>query len=104
MRRVQSYILIGKEQSIENVTWNERSRGKEYRYTGTLVVDGTVYDHVRMRARGGVWRYEMGKNMWKFHFAKSQRLQARDDYGSPYPVTWNKLNLRGPIQQSDYGH
>ena len=104
MRRVQSYFLIGKERSIENVTWDEPDRSKQYRYTGTLVVDGVVYDHVRMRARGGGWRFQMGKNMWKFQFAKSQRLQARDDYGRPYPATWNKLNLRGPIQQAHFGH
>ena len=33
---------------------------------GTLVFDGKVYDHIHYRARGGVWRYAMVKNMWKF--------------------------------------
>lgn len=104
MRRVQSYILIATQQSTENVTWREQLHGSQYIYTGTLVIDGVVYDHVPMRARGGVWRYMYGKNMWKFNFTKDQRLHARDDYGQPYPVAWDKLNLRGPIQQNDYGH
>ncbi len=104
MRRVQPYFLIARDQSVQNVTWREQTGGKEYRYTATLVVDGKVYDHIRMRARGGVWRYAMGKNMWKFDIPKSERLQVLDDYGQPYPVTWNKVNLRACIQQSDYGY
>lgn len=103
MRSVQAYHLIGKKQSIENATWHERSGGGEYKYTGTLVVDGIVYDHVGYRARGGVWRYALGKNQWKFDLNNDQRLAARDDFGQPYPVTWGKLNLRGIIQLGSYG-
>jgi hypothetical protein len=104
MRSVQAYHLLSKASSVENATWREQSGGKEYKYTGTLVFDGQVYDHVRFRARGGVWRYAMGKNMWKFDFNKGHPLQARDDYGHPYRVNWSKLNLRACIQQGDYGH
>jgi hypothetical protein len=102
LSRVQAYHLIGKRQSIENATWNERDAGKEYKYTGTLVADGVVYDHVKYRARGGVWRYAMGKNMWKIDFAPGQRLAAKDDYGGRYPVEWGKLNLRSLIQLGSY--
>ena len=60
MRSVQAYHLICKQRSIENVTWYEPKHGmgpsaSEYKYTATLVADGKVYDHVRIRARGGVW-------------------------------------------------
>ena len=103
MQRVQAYHLIGKRRSIENATWREQSRGKEYKYTGTLVVDGEVFDHVGYRARGGVWRYAMGKNMWKFSLPGDHNLQAKDDFGRPYPVLWNKINLRACIQQGDFG-
>lgn len=103
MQRVQPYHLIGKRRSIENATWREQSPGKEYKYTGTLVVDGEVFDHVGYRARGGVWRYAMGKNMWKISLAGDHNLQAKDDFGRPYPVLWNKINLRACIQQGDYG-
>ena len=104
MRRVQAYHLIGRKTSIENVTWKEQTGGKEYKYTGTLVADGMVYDHVRYRARGGVWRYAMGKNMWKFDLPSDHHLQAQDDFGNPYPVPWSKVNLRSCIQQGNYGH
>jgi hypothetical protein len=103
MQRVQAYHLIGKRRSIENATWREQAGGKEYKYTGTLVVDGEVFDHVGYRARGGVWRYAMGKNMWKFSLPGGHILQARDDFGRPYRVPWNKINLRACIQQGDYG-
>ena len=103
MRRVQAYHLLGKRESVENVTWREQAGGKEYKYTGTLVIDGRVYDHIRYRARGGVWRFAMGKNMWKFDSNKGHSFEVRDDFGRPYPVKWGKLNLRACIDQGDYG-
>ena len=104
MGSVQAYHFVSKSSSVANATWREQSGGKEYKYTGTMVIDGTVYDHIRFRARGGVWRYAMGKNMWKFEFKPGHHLEARDDYGRPYKEKWSKLNLRACIQQGDYGH
>lgn len=103
MQRVQPYFLLGKRRSVENATWREQAQGKEYKYTGTLVVDGEVFDHVGYRARGGVWRYAMGKNMWKISIPGDHDLHAEDDFGRPYPVSWTKINLRACIQQGDYG-
>jgi hypothetical protein len=103
MGRIQAYHLLGKRRSIENATWREQSPGKDYKYTGTLVVDGEVFDHVGYRARGGVWRYAMAKNMWKFSIPGDHGLHAKDDFGRPYSVEWNKINLRACIQQGDYG-
>ncbi len=103
MGQVQTYFLIGKMKDVENATWYQQFSDKEYRYTGTLMANGKVYDHVPFRARGGSWRYAMGKNMWKFNLNKGHHLQAKDDYGEAYPVKWGKLNLRSCIQQGDYG-
>jgi len=103
LNQVQTYHLIAKQRDVENATWYQQNSSKEYLHTGTLVVDGIVYDHVRFRARGGVWRHAMGKNMWKIDFNKGHRLRASDDYGRPYKVPWGKLNLRACIQQGDYG-
>lgn len=75
-----------------------------YRWTGTLVYDGVVYDHIGFRARGGVWRYSMGKNMWKMDFLRGHEFQARDEYGRPLEARWKKLNLGANIQQGDYQH
>ena len=103
MSRIPAYHLLGNRRSIENTTWREQSPGKEYKYTGTLVVDGEVFDHVGYRARGGVWRYAMGKNMWKIFIPGDHTLNAKDDFGRRYPAEWNKINLRACIQQGDYG-
>ena len=107
MGSVQAYHLISKQESVENVTWNERksyssAKASEYLYTGTLVAAGKVYDHIRFRARGGTWRYAMGKNMWKIDFLKGHHLEVRDDWGAKYETKWGKLNLGACIQQGDY--
>jgi hypothetical protein len=106
MRSLPIYQLISKKESVENATWYEQAQfgdaeaRKRYKYTGTFVADdGKVYDHVRFRARGGQWRYSMGKNMWKIDFPRGNHLQARDNYGRPYKAKWEKLNLGACIQQ-----
>lgn len=78
--------------------------GSEYLWDGALVYNGKVYDHIRYRARGGVWRYAMGKNMWKFDFNRGHDFFALDDYGNPYDVGWHKINLSAIIQQGNFWH
>jgi len=78
--------------------------GEDYLWRGTLVYNGEVYDHISYRARGGVWRYAMGKNMWKIDFNRGHDFQAYDNYGQPYSTKWTKLNLGAVIQQGDYWH
>jgi hypothetical protein len=108
MGSVQVYHFIADQRAVENTTWYEPTHVGDdlerhrYRYTGTLVVDGQVYDHVRFRARGGEWRHAMGKNMWKFDFLRGHHLQARDDFGQAYRAKWEKLNLGACIQQANY--
>ena len=104
MRSLPVYHLISKKSDVETCTWFERYTGSDYKWSGTLVYDGKVYDHIRYRARGGVWRYAMGKNMWKFDFNRGHYFQARDDYGNEYETTWDKLNFSACIQQGDYQH
>jgi spore coat protein CotH len=104
MNALPVYHLISRNDDVEACTWRERYGGDEYKWWGTLVYDGEVYDHIRYRARGGVWRYAMGKNMWKFDFNNGHSFQARDDYGRKYATTWSKLNLSACIQQGDYGN
>jgi hypothetical protein len=104
MGRLPVVHLISKKTSVEDATWLNRYGGDAYLWSGTLVYDGTVYDHIRYRARGGVWRYAMVKNMWKFDLNRGHEIQMRDDYGRPYKTKWNKLNLGASIQQGDYNH
>ena len=104
MRSVPAYHLIAKKGSVEHATWIDQYWGDAYPWSGTLVYDGQVYDNIHFRARGGCWRYAMGKNMWKFDFNRGHSFQAKDDYGQPYDTTWSKLNLGACIQQGDYWH
>jgi hypothetical protein len=69
-----------------------------YKWRGTLVYDGVVYDHIRYRARGGWATYEFGKNRWKFDFNRGHYFQARDDYGRKYKEKWDKLNFSACFQ------
>jgi hypothetical protein len=102
--RIQVYQLLGKKSSIENVTWIEQMPGRDYKYTGTLVIGDQVFDHVRYRARGGIWRYALGKNMWKIDLPAGEHMHLKDDRGKPYAASWNKLNLRSVFQLGAYGH
>jgi len=104
MRSLPSYHLLSKRADVEDATWYSKDSGDVYRWKGTLVYDGVVYDHISYRMRGGVWRYAMGKNMWKFNFNHNHELQARDDYGNRYKTRWDKLNLSAVIQQGDFWH
>lgn len=109
LTNVPVYHLIAASTAVEEAMWKPKwDRFSEdarhaYRHTGTFVYGGTVYDHVKFRARGGSWRHAMGKNMWKFNFNPGHRLAARDAYGRPYAGKWDKLNLGACIQQGDYG-
>ncbi len=78
--------------------------GSAYLWQGTLIYDGVVYDNIRYRPRGGVHRFRMGKNMWKFDFNRGHYFQARDDYGKKYDTKWDKLNFSAAIQQGNYQH
>lgn len=106
---IATYHLLTKQdyhhdsQHIPNAQTSSYS-GSEYLWPGTMVYDGEVYDNIRYRARGGVWRYAMGKNMWKFDFNRGAGFQAKDDYGNEYREQWDRLNFSALIQQGNYEH
>ncbi len=97
MRSLPVYHLIAKRADVEDSTWGGYT-GSDFLWGGSLVYDGKVYDHIRYRARGGVHRYDSGKNMWKFDFNRGHYFQARDDHGHKYDTRWNRLNLSSTIQ------
>lgn len=104
MSSLPVYHLISKKDSVEASTWFEQYGGDEYKWSGALVYNGEVYDHIHYRARGGVWRYAMGKNMWKLDFNRGHDFRPRDNWGRNYSVGWTKLNLGACIQQGNYQH
>jgi len=106
MRPLPIYHFIAKQTDIADAffmppsTLTDGYAGNDFLWSGTLVYEGTVYDHVTFRARGGTSRYATGKNMWKINFHAGHRFQAYDDYGHPYDTEWDKLNLSAAIQQT----
>jgi hypothetical protein len=93
MNRLPIVQFLGKRAMIEESTWFSRYGGDAYPWLGTIVYDGQVYDHIHHRARGGVWRYSMVKNMWKFDFNRGHDFEARDNWGRKFAASWTKLNL-----------
>ncbi len=110
LNSIPVYQLITTRESHEDAMFIPDSTrgsgytGSDYLWEGTLIYDGVVYDHIHYRARGGVWRYAMGKNMWKFDFNRGHSFQARDDYGRLYDTQWDKLNFSAIIQQGNFLH
>jgi hypothetical protein len=109
MNSLPVYHLISKKSDVEACVWKEQipynsMQATVFKWYGTLIYDGKVYDHIRYRLRGGVWRYAMGKNMWKFRMNRGHYFQARDDYGRQYDTEWDTINFSACIQQGDYQH
>jgi hypothetical protein len=109
MNSLPVYHLIAKKRDVLDALYmpgaqKGQYQGSDYLWAATLVYDGEVYDHIHFRARGGVWRYSMGKNMLKASLLRGHSFQARDDYGRKYDTKWDNINFSACIQQGDYQH
>lgn len=98
MNPLPVYHLLSQHDDVRAALFESQYVGGDYPWKGTLVYDGKVYDHIGYRARGGGWRYALGKNMVKFDFNRGHYFQGVDDFGVPYPYKWDKLNLSAAIQ------
>lgn len=63
-----------------------------FNWPGAFVYDGKVYDHIRYRLRGANGRYQPGKRSFRLRFNDGRFLEARDEFGRPYPRKWSTLN------------
>ncbi|CAN5395771.1 lamin tail domain-containing protein [soil metagenome] len=88
---VPVYHLITRESDVILCQYTGPTDGV-YRYLGTFVYDGEVYDHMRYRIRGQASTRQVGKNKWKFNFNRARPFKARDNYGELYDVSWDKIN------------
>jgi len=99
-------LITTNKDHVESQYIPDSTAGKDwsnnYIYDGALVYNGVVYDHITYRPRGGVHRFKMGKNMWKFDFNRGHYFQALDDRGVPYDTQWDKLNFSAIIQQGNF--
>ena len=101
LEKVPVYHLLADPRDVRNceqVRITDLGERREFKWYGTFVFNGEVYDHVRFRLRGGVWRYTFNKRMWKFRFNSDKEFQGRFNDGAPYYRTRETLNLNSITQ------
>ncbi len=106
MRALPVYFFIAKNGDVTNAMHMPPSQqagymGSDYKWRGTFVYNGVVYDHVGFRPTGAERRFATGKTNWRFNFLSGHRFQAYDEYGRPYDVLRDKINLRGEMGHTD---
>ena len=93
LTNIPVYHLIADGSDVTNCQYNGAYNDDVYRWYGTLVYDGEVYDHVGYRIRGSASVYNTGKNKWKFKFRTGHDFKARDADGRAYAYRWENLTL-----------
>ena len=90
-RTLPNYTLIANRDDVARSQWDG---GFNHRHlTGTLVLDGEVFDHISFHNRGRGSTYVAGKNKWGFHFARAREFHARDPWGRRYENAWNSFAM-----------
>lgn len=102
LEKVPVYHLISAAEDIEecqhrNLNGSPVTRA-ELRWYGAFVYNGRVYDHIRYRLRGGVWRYSFNKRMWKMRFNKGNYFEGHHNDGTPYMLPRRTINLQSITQ------
>ncbi|MDC0504095.1 lamin tail domain-containing protein [Verrucomicrobiales bacterium] len=93
LESLPTYHLISREEDVLDCQYNSSHNNKIYRFLGTLVYDGVVYDHMRYRIRGHGSTYNTGKNKWKWRFNRGNLFQGRDNFGRKYAEPVRTLNI-----------
>ena len=93
LTNIPVYHLIANNSDVINCQYNSAYNDDVYRWYGTLVYNGKVYDHIGYRIRGSASTYNTGKNKWKFRFRTGHDFEALDEDGNPYPYKWENLTL-----------
>ena len=101
MNSLPIYHLISKQSEVEDCQYNPTFI-EEYNWTGAMVYDGVVYDHIWYRNRGNWAIYTYGKNKWKYTFNRGHFFQARDNYGNKYKEKWDRMNYSSCISYWHY--
>ncbi len=106
MNSLPIYHLISNAGDITECQYNPAFNDDIYRWEGTLVYDGEVYDHIHYRIRGEETAYHTGKNKWKLRFNRGRYFKGRDDYGSAYKENVRALSwsaLASPLNPANRG-
>ena len=93
LTNIPVYQLIANNSDVINCQYNTAYNDDVYRWLGTFVHDGEVYDHIRYRIRGSASTYATGKNKWKFKFPTGHAFDARNEAGESYGYRWENITL-----------
>ncbi|HVY71535.1 MAG TPA: CotH kinase family protein [Verrucomicrobiae bacterium] len=86
-----AYHLIARADDVRKSQWDGSYNRQPF--SGALVYDGRVYDHIQFHNRGQASTYIAGKNKWGFKFNPGQEFAAKDLWGRPYSRGWSGFNL-----------
>jgi hypothetical protein len=88
---IPPWHLIANGTDVINCQYNSSSDGQ--RFSGTMVYDGKVYDHMQFKNRGIGSTYVSGKNKWAFYFNRARNIRVKDNWGRYYDQTWNSMSM-----------
>jgi hypothetical protein len=111
MRRLPVYHMLMKKSDVwactwpnQNLTWPtpnapyyDSDDESNYPWAGTIVYGNDVYDNIHVKAKGGMWRYALGKEHWHICFNRGHYFQAADDWGNKYSTQWHQMALRSTV-------
>jgi hypothetical protein len=100
-RSMPAIHLLATEEDVINCQYNW-SHNEQF-LPGTVVFNGTVYDHIRFRNRGETTTYLTGKNKWRINFNRAHELDPALDYAHGTIKPWRRLNLN-PLQSGISGN
>ena len=83
--------LVGVQDDVEKSQWNGGANKKEF--TGALIADGKVYDHIEFSNRGQGSTNVCGKNKWGFKFNPTREFEIPEKPGDKKPRTSNSLSM-----------
>lgn len=92
MNKVRPWHLLSNATDVQNCQYTPSFNDGTYRFEGTLVVGGDVYDHIRYRVKGQNSTFNTGKNKWKLRFNRGRLLEMPDHHGRT-TATVRTLNI-----------
>ncbi len=101
LEKVPVYHLIAAEEDTDECQYvpiRDNVGRRLFKWRGTFVGGGKVYDHIRFRLRGGVWRYTFNKRMWKVRLNQGHLFQGVDNDGQPFGEPRKTINLNAVTQ------
>jgi hypothetical protein len=85
-------VAYSTDQFANNNSLDTLQARRYYNFQGAMIYDGKVYDHVKVRLRGGNSRYGgAGKRHFRFKFPKGYAFEAKDNKGRRYPTDWEDM-------------